>query len=66
LRKILFGGDSYLGKADGFTTYLRKQFPESYIGIEIEINQKFAENYKMSLLIKKIIYKSLNKLTTTF
>jgi predicted N-formylglutamate amidohydrolase len=25
----------YLGKMDGFTTYLRKQFPCSYIGIEI-------------------------------
>lgn len=32
----------YLGKADGFTTYLRKKFPENYLGIEIEINQKFS------------------------
>lgn len=33
----------YLGKADGFTSYLRKQFkPESYIGIELEVNQRFA------------------------
>jgi predicted N-formylglutamate amidohydrolase len=30
----------YLGKADGFTTYLRKQFAEEkYLGIELETNQ---------------------------
>jgi len=32
----------YLGTDDGFTTYLRKQFPdEQYAGIELEVNQKF-------------------------
>ena len=32
----------YRGTADGFTTYLRKKFPdESYAGIELEVNQKF-------------------------
>lgn len=32
----------YRGKSDGLTTYFRKIFPESlYIGIEIEINQKY-------------------------
>ena len=31
----------YRGTADGFTTYLRKCFPQQkYLGIEIEINQK--------------------------
>lgn len=30
----------YLGTDDGFTTYLRRKFPEKYIGIELEINQK--------------------------
>jgi len=31
----------YRGSADGFTTYLRKRFPQqTYLGIEIEINQK--------------------------
>lgn len=33
----------YLGKADGFTSYLRRKFPENYSGIEIEINQKFSK-----------------------
>lgn len=32
----------YLGKADGFTTYLRKQFSaDRYAGIELEVNQKW-------------------------
>src|SRR5688572_12529102 len=32
----------YRGTADGFTSYLRKKFPdESYAGIELEVNQKF-------------------------
>lgn len=31
----------YAGKADGLTTYLRRQFsPDVYMGIELEINQK--------------------------
>lgn len=35
----------YLGTADGFTVYLRRQFPaESYLGIELEINQKHVRN----------------------
>lgn len=33
----------YLGKADGFTTYLRKLFPNSYAGIELEVNQRHAQ-----------------------
>lgn len=34
--------EPYLGKDDGLTTYLRSQFsPESYLGIELEVNQKF-------------------------
>lgn len=34
----------YQGKADGFTTYLRKRFPVDYLGIELEVNQKHANN----------------------
>jgi predicted N-formylglutamate amidohydrolase len=52
----------YLGKADGFTTYLRKRFPENYLGIELEINQKFSKNNKLDLLIKQTLYKSLNQM----
>ncbi|PKV75582.1 N-formylglutamate amidohydrolase [Pontibacter ramchanderi] len=34
----------YLGIADGFPTYLRRKFKaDEYIGIELEVNQKFAQ-----------------------
>lgn len=34
----------YKGSADGLTTSLRKQFtPEEYMGIELEVNQKFSK-----------------------
>ena len=43
----------YLGKTDGFTSFLRKQHPAySYAGIEIEINQNLLiknENKKMKI-----------------
>ena len=42
----------YLGKADGFTTYLRKKFPDNYSGIELEINQKFSVENKMEAALK--------------
>lgn len=32
----------YRGKADGLTTHLRRRFaPETYLGIELEVNQRF-------------------------
>ncbi|MDW5287719.1 N-formylglutamate amidohydrolase [Formosa sp. PL04] len=49
----------YLGTADGFTTYLRKQFPINYIGIEIEINQKFTSKNEVPSLLKHQIYSAL-------
>jgi len=37
----------YLGKADGFTTFLRTKWKDSsYIGIELEINQKMVHSSK--------------------
>ena len=32
----------YLGKADGFTTHLRRRFPRAYLGLELEVNQALA------------------------
>ncbi|NJW55731.1 N-formylglutamate amidohydrolase, partial [Salinimicrobium sp. CDJ15-91] len=37
----------YLGIDDGFTTYLRQKFPKQYLGIELEVNQKFIKGNKM-------------------
>lgn len=49
----------YQGKTDGFPTYLRQKFSEKYLGIEFEINQKFAKNNKIDKNIKQAIYNSL-------
>lgn len=52
----------YRGNADGFTTYLRKQFPSQYIGIELEINQKWAINNAFKEEIVKAIKNTINTL----
>lgn len=52
----------YLGKADGFTTHMRKQCPRNYLGIEIEINQKFAVDGILDFEIKDVIYKTVESL----
>ncbi|WP_179022387.1 N-formylglutamate amidohydrolase [Winogradskyella forsetii] len=52
----------YLGKADGFTTFLRKQFPTDYLGIEIEVNQKFTDKNSMELELKDTMYKTIDGL----
>lgn len=52
----------YLGKADGFTTYLRKKFPENYIGIELEVNQKYASKNLMNTALQKVLYTSIKVL----
>ena len=49
----------YLGKADGFTTYLRRQHPKNYLGIEIEVNQKFVTANVLNFEIKQAIYKAV-------
>lgn len=41
----------YKGKADGFTTYLRKRFSQHYIGIELEVNQLHAVSKKLQQAI---------------
>lgn len=52
----------YLGKADGFTSYLRKQFPRNYLGIEIEINQKYVLDNVLDLEIKQKVFSALKTL----
>jgi predicted N-formylglutamate amidohydrolase len=51
----------YLGKADGFTTYLRKKFPKNYSGIELEVNQKFVAGNKMEISVKNDIFQVLSR-----
>lgn len=52
----------YLGKADGFTSYLRTKFLENYVGIEIEINQKYAENNLVQSDLKKVLFGAISNL----
>ncbi|MFA5354772.1 MAG: N-formylglutamate amidohydrolase [Thermodesulfovibrionales bacterium] len=51
----------YRGNADGFTSYLRKIFPDdAYIGIELEVNQKFPlKDAAAWQELKELILKSL-------
>ncbi|MDR6301138.1 N-formylglutamate amidohydrolase [Mesonia maritima] len=52
----------YLGSADGFTTYLRKKFPKNYIGIELEMNQKFVEKKAFPSSLKKVVKIAVEKI----
>ncbi|TXE16171.1 N-formylglutamate amidohydrolase [Psychroserpens burtonensis] len=52
----------YLGKSDGFTTYLRRQFKMNYTGIEIEINQKYSKDNQMNLLIKDRVLAAIKEI----
>lgn len=50
----------YQGKADGFTTHLRKCFKdEEYLGIEIEVNQAIASVKEKRLVVAKALQSSI-------
>lgn len=53
----------YRGTSDGFTTALRKQFSESlYLGIEIEVNQKFPlQDLVMWNTLKQNLFQTLQQ-----
>lgn len=52
----------YLGISDGFPTYLRKRFGQhDYIGIELEVNQKFVQQPEQWQQVQQVIYQSLRK-----
>lgn len=53
----------YRGTADGFTTYLRKKYPGSkYIGVEIEINQKYVDHADHWKKLRKYVIDSVLRL----
>ena len=52
----------YLGIADGFTTSLREKFPKQYMGIELEVNQKFVSNNIMEKRLKNVIFEALSNI----
>lgn len=49
----------YTGTSDGFTTALRKVFPKGYSGIELEVDQRFANGDHMHADIRHVVYASL-------
>lgn len=51
----------YLGRADGFTTYLRKKYPQNYMGIELEVNQGLLENQKLAGEVSNYLYLAIEQ-----
>ncbi|MCK0158523.1 N-formylglutamate amidohydrolase [Cellulophaga sp. F20128] len=51
----------YLGKSDGFPTFLRKLFPKNYIGIELEVNQKFSNQNKFPNHLNETLLNALKE-----
>lgn len=48
--------EPYKGTDDGFTTYLRTQFPdEQYLGIEIEVSQRFVDTPALNDLMQTLL-----------
>ncbi|HET8837760.1 MAG TPA: N-formylglutamate amidohydrolase [Flavobacteriaceae bacterium] len=56
----------YLGTSDGLTTDLREIFPQNYIGIELEINQKFSVKNQLDSSIKIGVYKVVETVLSNF
>ena len=53
----------YLGRADGFTTSLRKIYSDDrYCGIELEVNQKFVHEPRWHSTHKLLIAQAINSL----
>lgn len=50
----------YRGTADGFVTYLRKKFPENYIGIELEVNQKLIFDESLLSIVRDALVRSFD------
>lgn len=53
----------YRGDADGLTTMCRKKFPENYLGIEIEVNQKLLADSAACHQISLILINALKLLS---
>ena len=52
----------YLGTSDGITTSLRKVFGNSYLGIELEVNQRHVNNNIINPDMKRNILHSIRDL----
>ena len=52
----------YKGTADGFTTYLRKCFPQGYRGIELEVNQTLLSDNDSINRVEKVLAASIKSI----
>lgn len=53
---VILANEPYHGTDDGLTTHLRQKFPgDEYLGIEIEINQKFAGTSAIATIQEALI-----------
>jgi len=46
----------YHGTDDGFTTYLREKFVDQYLGIELEVCQKWVDSTQWQNIITQVIH----------
>lgn len=53
----------YLGKSDGHVRGLRQEFPEHYVGLEIEINQRLIMNQVSSKRLAQQLQLALKQVT---
>lgn len=52
----------YTGKSDGFSTWLRRRFPpESYVGIELEINQEQVRHRAAWRRLRRVVIAALRQ-----
>jgi predicted N-formylglutamate amidohydrolase len=52
----------YKGISDGFSAYLRKIFPKNYLGLELEVNQKFCKTNRMDKEMILTLHDSLKRI----
>ena len=53
----------YRGGADGLTTYLRRRFPaDSYVGIELEMNQRRLQSMRDRAGLAAVVARSMRRL----
>ena len=57
--KLVLYNCPYNGADDGLTTYLRNKYsPDAYLGIELEISQRFVNTLEMNKM-KQVLYQTL-------
>lgn len=64
-RLVVRMNQPYKGTSDGFPTRLRTVFPKHYVGIELEVNQRFVSHGRMEPRIVDVLKRSLQDALAT-